>query len=38
MIKTERLTSAGLLGSGSTVFTIKYTNDRMEAGQEGENI
>lgn len=26
------------MGSGSTVFTIKYTNGRMEAGHGGENI
>lgn len=36
-LKQKDFTSAGLQGSGSTVFTVKYTSGGVEAGQGGES-
>lgn len=36
-LKQKDFASAGLQGSGSTVFTVKYTSGGVEAGQGGEH-
>ena len=37
-LKLKDFISAGLQGSGSTVFTIKYTDDGVEVGERRGNI
>lgn len=37
-LKQKDFISAGLQGSGFTVFTIKYTNSKVEIGEGDGNI